>query len=342
MELSIGFWSLVGLGLAAGGGRGPAIPNGAALASEFSPRRQRSFSVTLVIVCIPVGGMAAAELAARILPVLGWRGLFALGGALPLVGAIVLWLFLTESPRYLVRRPVRWPELTSLLRRAGYEIPDGATFTDSVEQPVERASIGALFAPDYRRDTIALWLAMFACMLAFYVEISWIPTLLAGAGWANPGPSNGIFYFNLGGVFGALIAGRAVAQFGSRLPMIVIGLGAAAGAGYIASMAISGTAPIVPVLAMLTVLGGLINAQMVTLYALAANVYPAGLRATGVGATVSFGRLGAVASPSLGAAMMELGGYAPFFRAVTVAMVLCAVGLVFVHRHIHRTSHKPA
>jgi AAHS family 4-hydroxybenzoate transporter-like MFS transporter len=333
-----GLWSLGLLRFAAAVGLGGAIPNSAALASEFSPRRHRSFSVTLVIVCIPVGGMAAAELAARILPVLGWRGLFALGGALPLVGAALLWQFLAESPRYLVRRPNRWPELTTLLRRAGHAVPDGATFTDSAERPVERVSLGALFVSDFRRDTVALWLAMFACMLAFYVEISWIPTLLAGAGWANPGPSNGIFYFNLGGVFGALIAGRAVAQFGSRVPMIAIGLAAAASAGYLASMPMSGNAAIFPVLAMLTVIGGLINAQMVTLYALAANVYPVGLRATGVGATVSFGRLGAVASPALGAAMMERGGYTAFFCAVAIAMALCAVGLVFVHRHISRTS----
>ena len=43
----------------AGLGLGGAMPNAAALSSEYVPRRNRPFAVTLTIVCIPLGGALA-------------------------------------------------------------------------------------------------------------------------------------------------------------------------------------------------------------------------------------------------------------------------------------------
>src|SRR5258706_680156 len=40
----------------AGLGLGGAMPNAAALSSEYLPRRQRPFALTLTILCIPLGG----------------------------------------------------------------------------------------------------------------------------------------------------------------------------------------------------------------------------------------------------------------------------------------------
>src|SRR6267378_6404719 len=78
------FRFLSGLGL------GGAMPNAAALASEYVPRRQRAFAVTLTIVCIPLGGTVAALMSAQVVPQYGWRALFILGGIIPIVLAIVL------------------------------------------------------------------------------------------------------------------------------------------------------------------------------------------------------------------------------------------------------------
>src|SRR5436309_1853545 len=103
------FRFLAGLGL------GGAMPNAAALSSEYVPRRQRPFAVTLTIVCIPLGGTLAAFLSAWILPIYGWRTLFVLGGIIPIALAILLFKVLPESPRYLASRRERWPELIALL-----------------------------------------------------------------------------------------------------------------------------------------------------------------------------------------------------------------------------------
>ena len=116
---------LSGLGL------GGAMPNAAALASEYVPRRKRAFAVTLTIVCIPLGGTLAALLSAQVLPMYGWRTLFVVGGIIPIVLAIVLFKVLPESPRYLASHPERWPELIAMLRRLGHTIPTDASFIEA-------------------------------------------------------------------------------------------------------------------------------------------------------------------------------------------------------------------
>src|SRR6187200_2903918 len=121
LTLSIAFVNSVSmLGLlrfVAGIGLGGAMPNAAALASEYVPRHRRPFAVTLTIVCIPLGGFVAARMAGDIIPTYGWRPLFMAGGVVPVVLAVILFFVLPESPRYLAGRRERWPELTRLLQR---------------------------------------------------------------------------------------------------------------------------------------------------------------------------------------------------------------------------------
>jgi AAHS family 4-hydroxybenzoate transporter-like MFS transporter len=339
MSAAQGLVSLGCLRFLAGLGLGGAMPNAAALAAEFVPRRQRTFTVTLTIVCVPIGGMSAGFLAGEILPVFGWRWLFLLGGMAPLVCLILLYAFLAESPRFLARHPGRWPELVRFLRRSGHEVASDASFTDSTEHNLSRASVGSLFAADFRRDTLALWIAFCACMLAVYAGFNWIPALLTGAGWQVAAASSGILYFNLGGVFGAVAASLVISRFGSKPTRLGMALGSVASGLVLSRLPISDQAPAFPVLAMLVITGGLINASMVSMYALAAHVYPTSVRATGVGAAVSVGRLGAVFSAGVGSWMLDKGGYPYFFTTMAGAMMLCFVSLAFIQRHTQRAGH---
>jgi AAHS family 4-hydroxybenzoate transporter-like MFS transporter len=109
--------------------------------------------------------MMGGLLAAWVLPRFGWRGLYGIGGALPLLFAIMLWAALPESPRFLVRQRARWSQLTRLLTRIGHAIPAGATFEDRAEhEPVQGASLRALFSPGLPRETAGLWIAFFFCL----------------------------------------------------------------------------------------------------------------------------------------------------------------------------------
>src|SRR5438270_3003499 len=134
-------FGLAVLRLITGVGTGGALPNVSALTAEFAPLRRRPTAVKLALVCVPIGGMLGGVLAAWILPTFGWKGLYGVGGALPLLVAAVLWMALPESPRFLAREPARWGRLARLLTRLGHSIPVGAGFEDSAERgTVGRAS----------------------------------------------------------------------------------------------------------------------------------------------------------------------------------------------------------
>jgi AAHS family 4-hydroxybenzoate transporter-like MFS transporter len=332
-------WTLGALRFLAGLGLGGAMPNAAALASEYVPRRHRPFAITLTIVCVPLGGTLAALVAGYVMPIFGWRTLFAFGGTLPLVVAVVLMRFLPESPRYLARHTERWSELERILRQIGHTIPAGSRFVDLGEKAVSRASVGVLFTPDFRRDTLALWGAMFACMLAVYTAFNWVPAMLAGAKLGLSVASNGIAAFNLGGVAGAVCGGLVIARIGSRPTMLSIAAAAVAGAVVLALMPITATSNPIPIIIMLGVTGASINAIQTTLYALAAHVYPTTVRATGVGTAVAFGRVGGVMSTYAGEWALGAGGSTAFFTLMAGSMALVFMCLTLVSRHVPRPEH---
>jgi len=320
--------------LLAGVGLGGALPNAAALASEYVPLRYRPFAVTLTIVCVPLGGTLAGLAAIPVLPALGWRALFVLGGLMPMVAAICMAPFLAESPRYLARHPRRWPELAVILRRIGHTIAPNAAFTDSRDTSNARASLATLLGPELRHDTIAVSLAFLASLLAIYTGFSWIPAMLTAAGLGATVASAGITVFNLGGVVGAVLGGLVIIRLGSRSTMLTMAAGAVGAAIAMSALNLTAVASPVPVLIMLTVLGGLINAVQTTLYALAAHVYPTSVRATGVGTVVGVGRLGALLSPYTGAWALDAGGPPAFFGVFAVAMTAAFAALAAVRRNI--------
>jgi len=318
----------------AGLGLGGAMPNAAALSSEYAPRRQRPFAVTLTIVCIPLGGTLAALLSARILPVYGWRVLFVLGGIIPIVLALILLKWLPESPRYLAGTRERWPELIVLLRRLGHAVSADAAFVETRTGKASKsnASMSDLFVPEFRRDTLGLFGSFFFCLLANYVGILLLVAALTGAGFTQPSASNALGWWNFGGVAGAILGALLIQRFGSRVTMF--GLSGIAIASAFALAAI----PLNPqngmLLIMFILLGGSLNAVQTTMYALAANVYPTEIRSTGIGTAVAVGRIGNVLASYTGNFALDAGGPPAYFSSFGIAMVIVAVSLALIRRHI--------
>ena len=330
--------TLTALRFFAGLGLGGAMPNAAALASEYVPLRRRAFAVTLTIVCIPIGGTLAGFTGALVLPAYGWRALFLIGGSLPLVLAAVLWTVLPESPRYLARQRARWPELARLLARLGHTFPSDVAFVDSHERVVTRAPVRSLFEPEFRRDTLALCAAFFFCLLSVYTGTNWVPSLLTSAGFDVAAANYGLMAFNLGGVVGAVVGAVIFGRLGSRVTMLAMTVGAIGGSLLLASAPIADQSTLA-VLAMLAWTGGLINAVQTTMYALAAHVYPAAIRATGVGTALSVGRIGGVASSYAGVWALEAGP-SRMFLLIAGTLSVVFVALASVRNHIQ--PHEPA
>src|SRR5262245_18436191 len=152
---------------------GGAMPNAAALASEYVPALTRPFAVTMTIVCIPLGGMIAGYRSGYVLPLYGWKLLFIVGGIIPILLALLLLKVLPESPRFMARHKERWPDLIRLLRRLGHDVSDDVTFSEAGARQAQKsgASIGSLFQQGLARDTVGLFGAFFFGLLGNYVAI---------------------------------------------------------------------------------------------------------------------------------------------------------------------------
>jgi AAHS family 4-hydroxybenzoate transporter-like MFS transporter len=291
----------------AGLGLGGALPNAAALASEYVPARQRPFAVTLTIVCVPLGGMLAAFLSARVIPAYGWHALFVAGGLVPVLLGVILFKVLPESPRFLAAR------------------------RDEV-----RAGLARLFEPALRADTLALFGAFFFSLLANYLGFLLLVPTLTGAGFTQPAASDLLGWWNIGGVAGALVGALFIQRFGSKITMLGLTAIAVGSALILATMRLDPQNTTL-LLIMCIVLGGTLNAVQTTMYALAVHVYPTEIRGTGLGTAIAVGRIGNVLAAYVGNFALDHGGTPAYFLTFAMAMVLVFVSLAVVRRHIGRT-----
>lgn len=328
-----GFFGLTLFRLITGMGTGGALPNAGTLTAEFAPLRRRSTAVKLTLVCVPLGGMLGGLLAARILPAFGWRGLYAVGGALPLLFAVVLWAAVPESPRFLARRPAHWPRLERVLARMGHTVPAGAAFEDRAEREnLDPASVGALFAPGLARNTAGIWLAFFFCLGSIYLVFGWLPAMLTAHGLNVATASSGLAGYNFGGVAGVLLWAVLLTVFGSRRPLLFGCLACAASALAMLFIPIQASGDHTLLIAGLALNGLLANAVQTSMYALAAHVYPTSIRTTGVAYAASAGRIGGLLSSLLGASVIQAGG-GIYWYALAVSMLVAFLGLAWVRNH---------
>jgi AAHS family 4-hydroxybenzoate transporter-like MFS transporter len=326
--------TLIAARFLAGLGLGGAMPNAAALTAEFVPRQQRPFAITLTIVCIPVGGVVAGLAAGAVIPTYGWRTLFAAGGGVPLILALVLFRVLPESPRFLASVRSRWPELRTTFKRMGHQLDDDVTFGVAGEGS-SRGSIGELFAPSLRRDTLGLIGAFGSCLLAIWMAFLWIPAVLTdpAIGFTQPEASLALSVYNFGGVAGAILGALLIQRIGSRVSLLAISALAIASALAMARMPLRPDAWTV-VVVMFGISGALFNAVQATMYALAAHVFPTSIRGTGIGATVAVGRVGNVAASYVGSWALTAGGPSLYFQLWAAAMAVVFTCLAMIRRHI--------
>lgn len=317
----------------AGLGIGGALPSATTMTAEFTPVRRRALAITATIVCYPIGGMIAGLFASVVLPAYGWRGLFWIGGLLPMGLAVLLALALPESVRFLSRHPQRWAELTALLARMGRVVAPGAVFVDAAEQKDEaRVGVRALFVGGRAPDTLALWVAFFMCLLAVFTAASWLPAMLAAEGLPAAVAGSGLTAYNLGGAIGALLCAMTIMRIGSRWPLVICCAGAALSAFLL--QRVNPAQQTGWFILGIGIHGLFANAVQSTLYALTAHVYPTLIRATGTAASLAVGRLGAVLSAFVGAAVISAGGATPYLTLLAAAMTVAGLALWLVRKHI--------
>ncbi len=311
--------TLLLLRFASGVGIGALLASTATIAAEYAPDRKRNFIVGFVLSGYTIGAFLSGLVAARIIPEHGWQAMFVVAGLLTLATLPLAWWLLPESPDFLVRvRPQGALErINAILRRMSLPPLAGLPEVDDVESA---ASVAALLRPARRASTLLLWVAFFMAFGTLYFLLSWIPELASATGLSLDLAIYAGAVFNLGAFFGICLQGwlsltlgleRTIAGFMGLAALLMATFGLV-------------TEPWL-VLTLVGLIGFTVQGGFVGLYAVAARLYPAELRNTGIGWAIGLGRFGAVVGPLAGGLLISLGlGLAENFTVFAVPMVAAA------------------
>ncbi|MNF61741.1 4-hydroxybenzoate transporter PcaK [compost metagenome] len=284
----------------AGLGCGGLMPNAVALMNEYAPKRLRSTLVAIMFSGYAVGGMLSAGVGMYMLPRFGWEAMF-FAAAVPLLLLPLIMFYLPESIGFLVRQG-RSEQARALLKRVDpsreLHAADGMEMADVKGKA---ASVLELFRDGRAVRTLSIWTAFFCCLLMVYALSSWLPKLMANAGYSLGSSLSFLIALNLGSVFGAIGGG----MLGDRmnLPRVLVVF------FVVASVSISllGFKSPTPVLYLLIAVAGATTiGTQILLYACAAQFYGLSIRSTGLGWASGIGRNGAIVGPLLGGALLGI------------------------------------
>ena len=288
--------------IVAGLGLGGATPIALTIASDYCPKRVRSALAILMYSSFAIGGLAAGG-AASLLSSSRWRTVFHVGGILPILCAPVLLRWLPESLEYLVVRRKRLDEVVCTLRKLDPNF-EGST-ENAYTVANHRApgfSVAQLFRNGRSRRTILLWTVFFTSLVAIYFYNTWVPTLLTDSGYRLGLVVVVTAAGQIGGLVGALVLAKLTLK---NATFLVIAAGYLCGAAAFAGMSFAETW--FPVLLISNACIGFffIGAQY-GLNAVSAQLYPPGIRSTGIGWAIGLGRLGGISGPGIAGLLVAL------------------------------------
>jgi AAHS family 4-hydroxybenzoate transporter-like MFS transporter len=327
---------LTGIGL------GGAIPSAMALLAEFTGPRWRTAAIAAAVIGVPIGGMIGAAIAGYVLPNLGWRTVFFVGGLLPCFALIAIYFILPESPRFLATRPERRAALVRVLNRLApdehFAPSDDFVLSDALAVHA-RVSVSTLVARLLLRETVGLWLIFFTNMFTIFTFFSWSPVILSSFGLSLSVAVRGSFIFNLAGVCGGCIIAWVLSRLGSRWPTAALAalgvitlwmisrlLSAASQSGEVVNLRVLMTA--------IAVTGFVMIGIQTAAYRLSTHLYPTQIRSSGVGWAAGFGRLGGILSSLIAGWLLAQVRGAGLFALLSGAVALTLLGILLIRDHL--------
>ncbi|MGO4303217.1 MFS transporter [Cupriavidus sp. RAF12] len=317
------FDQLLILRLLTGVGLGGALPNAISLASEYAPKRHARTTVATLMCGMPLGAVLGGLVSSALLPVHGWHSVFVVGGVLPLAVALLAAAFMPESARFLIARGGDAGRVAAIMRRIAPELGASQVYR-APQAPRGGVPVRELFTGGRAAETVLLWIPYFLNLVVLYFIVSWMPALLIGAQHPASVGITAISLFSIGGVAGSIAQGPLMNRFGARRVLLCELLAYAALAVVLANW----SASFATVATVSLLIGIAVQGAQAGLNALAAEIYPTHMRATGVGCAIGMGRIGSICGPLLGGVMLGLQwDVAHIFLAGIVPALVAAIAI---------------
>jgi MFS family permease len=307
----------------AGVGLGACIPVAITMSSEFAPSKNRGFFSSAIMSFLMLGWAVAGLVAIYVVPALGWRVCYLLGG-LPALYGIFLLLQSIESPYWLVAhgREQHAIEIVQRIETSGKgkarELEPG-----SLKIPPPASSVGAkaIFSSEYFKATASFWLIYFFGAIIIYGVTGWLPSLLVEKGYGVVRSYSFAVVQSVFSVAGTMGTGIMADAIGRKKNMV---LGFIACAASIMLLGLSTNQW--QVLTCAVLVGIMMNYALSALMPLMAETYRTEFRNTGIAWATAFGRVGAFCGPLVGGLVQQMGlGFTGVFAFFTVPAVICAL-----------------
>ncbi len=300
--------------------------------AEFWPARVRGKMNGVVMSFFGIGIALSPLWALLIIPQLGWRWAFFLTAPFALAAGLMR-SRLPESPRWLARVG-RLQEADTVVagiearaeRDSGHALP-APEVRPAEPHGVLRRVLGPkdLLAGAYRRTTLMLWTAWFAEFAIFYLYQTFVPTILAGEGYAIV-KSFGYSVVILGAAIPAFVLGGQIAEWIDRKFAVLLSFGTAALFGTLFGLSTQPWA--------FMVFGGLTSFALAlgstAVYTYTPELYPTEVRVTGMGIASAWGRVGAITALLAFGFLFESQGKSLIFVMSDSILIAAAIVVVIL------------
>ena len=275
-----------------------------------------------------LGTTVGATLAGAILPTEGWRTLLVVGGAIPLVITVMIWIGIPESPTFLATRGSVDRAQRSLARIFPKLDVSQVNFIAPEDERRRSGVFRRLLARPFVLTTLLLWVFGFVSLGTQLLIVQYLPTLLQlpVPGLTTVQSSTIVALYGFASVLSLLLLGAVLAKW-RHFGVIALCLTFSAVVAVIVSFVVD--AGFIPLTIALTAAGFFLPAALgPTRNILAVDAYPTDMRATGVGATEFSARLGSAGQGAIGGVVIGAGlGLSGFFLTLLVPLGILGLAL---------------
>ena len=264
--------------------------------AEFVPARTRGRTNALVMNFWALGGILASLVSIFFISTLlgpeGWRYALLFGGV---SAGYALWArrFIPESPRWLASQG-RDEEANAVITEITGQHAERAVFTGANARPSFGAGLAELWR--HHRGRLLFGMALdFSEAAGYYGLFTFLAVFVLVPDVVDVGASSVPYFFliaNVGALAGGLLVAYLLERVGRKPTVTCSYLAAAASVLVLATAATTGSAALT--LAAFTLAVFCATCGWVSAYPTFAELFPTHLRATGIGASVAFGRTGAI------------------------------------------------